>query len=468
MKNQDPNEGWRGFSRRSFLQGAAAFGVGGGLLAACGGDDDDTGAASTDAPSGTDAPTTDAPTTDAPSGTEAPDTTTAPSGAGDLSIKIGYVTPRTGPLAPFGEADAFVLAAMRAALGDGVEIVDMDAESNPAKAGEVTQELINEGVHLILAGGTPDISVPVASACDLGEVPCITTVAPWQPHYLGTGGQLGPDVTPGVASNYNFHFFWGLEDVIANFIELWEQSGVDKVVGGMWPNDPDGNAWGDPAVGFPPALEAAGFTVVDAGRFELETQDYSAIISQFKDAGVQIVSGVVPPPVFANFQAQSLQQDFNPPVVTMAKALLFPSAVETYPQGEGLSSEIWWTDRHPFSSSITGQSAGDLAAAFESETGGQWTQPLGFAHALFEVAVDAATRAGSTDADALIGALETTTLDTVVGPVDFSAGPVPRISKTPLVAGQWVAGTDYPLELAINVNSGLPELPVDGEITLIG
>lgn len=436
-------------SRRQFLRNSALIGIGvvgaGGLLAACGDDDDDSSGAT---------------------GGAADAGSAADSGSSDIpSIKVGYVTPRSGPLAAFGEADTFVLAAMATALGSNVEIVDKDAESDSARAGEVTNELISEGVDIVLAGGTPDISIPVAATCDLNEVPCVTTVAPWQAHYLNTGGALGPDIAePPVASAWNYHFFWGLEDVISNFIELWEQSGVDKVVGGMWPNDPDGNAWGDPAVGFPPALEAAGFTVVDAGRFDLSTQDYSAIISQFKEAGVQIVSGVIPPPVFATFQAQAKQQDFNPPVITMAKALLFPSAVETYPQGEGLTSEVWWTDRHPFTSSITGQSAGELAAAFEADTGAQWTQPLGFAHALFEVAVDAAKRAGSTDKAALRDAVGATDLDTVVGKVNFNSGPVPHLSKTPLVAGQWVAGTDYPLELAINVNSGLPGVAVDADV----
>lgn len=446
-----------GLSRRRFLYGAAAVGIGGSWLAACGGDDDDDAGPAATSATGTATTTGDGADDTAPAGD-------GDAGADDLEIKIGYVTPRTGPLAPFGEADAFVLAAMAGALGSGVEIIEKDAESDSARAGEVTQELISEGANIILASSTPDVTVPVAAACDLGEVPCITTVAPWQPHYLGVGGELGPDVTPGVASDYNFHFFWGLEDVIANFIALWEQSGVDKVVGGMWPNDPDGNAWGDAAVGFPPALEEAGFTVVDAGRFDVTTDDFSAIVGQFKDAGVQIVSGVVPPPVFANFQAQALQQDFNPPVVTMAKALLFPSAVETYPQPEGLSSEIWWTDRHPFTSSLTGQDAAALAAAFEDETGSQWTQPLGFAHALFEVAIDIAKRAGSTDVDAILDAAGSTNLSTVVGPVDFANGPVPHIGKTPLVAGQWVEGDDYPLDLAINVNDQLPDVPADGDI----
>jgi branched-chain amino acid transport system substrate-binding protein len=83
---------------------------------------------------------------------------------------------------------------------------------------------------------------------------------------------------------------------------------------------------------------------------------------------------------------------------------------------------------------------------------------------MFEVAVDAAQRAASTDADALVEALAATNLDTVVGKIDFSAGPVPQFSKTPLVAGQWVAGEEFPLVLAVNVNEELPDLPVDGEI----
>jgi branched-chain amino acid transport system substrate-binding protein len=149
-------------SRCGFLQGAAAAGIGGGLLAACGGDDDDSSGSAGGGGVGGE--------------------------GGDIpSARIGYVTPRSGALAPFGEADAFVLAAMKDQYGDSIEIVDKDSESDAGRTGEVAQELLGEGVDLVLVPSTPDTTVPVASACDLGEVPCISTVAPWQPHYLGTG-----------------------------------------------------------------------------------------------------------------------------------------------------------------------------------------------------------------------------------------------------------------------------------------
>ena len=37
------------------------------------------------------------------------------------SFKIGYVSPQTGPLAPFGEADKWVIDQMQTAFKDGIE-----------------------------------------------------------------------------------------------------------------------------------------------------------------------------------------------------------------------------------------------------------------------------------------------------------------------------------------------------------
>jgi branched-chain amino acid transport system substrate-binding protein len=37
-------------------------------------------------------------------------------------VKIGYVSPQTGPLAPFGEADKWVIEQMKVAFKDGITI----------------------------------------------------------------------------------------------------------------------------------------------------------------------------------------------------------------------------------------------------------------------------------------------------------------------------------------------------------
>ena len=57
---------------------------------------------------------------------------------------------------------------------------------------------------------------------------------------------------------------------------------MQKVVGGLFPNDADGNAWGDPKLGLPGPLAAAGYKLIDPGRYQPLNNDFSAQISAFK------------------------------------------------------------------------------------------------------------------------------------------------------------------------------------------
>ncbi len=390
-------------------------------------------------------------------------------GAGGAeTLTIGYVTPQTGPLAAFGEADRFVVDQMNASFRDNpvrsgdrtypVEIVVRDTQSDSRRAGEVAAELINGGADLVLAASTPDTVNPVADQCEANGVPCITTVAPWQPFYFGRGG------TPERPFGFTYHFFWGLEDVEQVYQDMWGQVDTNRRAAALWPNDPDGNAWsGD----FPGAVAGAGYTITDPGLYENGTQDFTAQISAFRAADAQVLLGVPIPPDFATFWQQAQQQGFRPRVATVAKALLFPSAVEAIgPSADNLCTEVWWSPQHPFTSSLTGQRAADLAAAYEQSTGRQWTQPVGFVHALFEVAAAALTRAGSTEPRAVADALGALRVSTIVGDLDWTAGPVRNVAKTPLVGGQWrsTPGAARPFDLVIVSNSLAPQIPTAGRV----
>ena len=133
----------------------------------------------------------------------------------------------------------------------------------------------------------------------------------------------------------------------------------------------------------------------------------STVIAKLKAANCDIVTGVFLPPDFATFWAQCGQQGYKPKAVTIAKALLFPASIEALgDRGVGLSSEEWWSPNHPFKSGLTGQSAADLCAAFTKATGKQWVQPIGFKHALLEVAFDILKRAKDvTDPKAIVDAM---------------------------------------------------------------
>ena len=389
------------------------------------------------------------------------------------TIKVGHVSPRTGPLAGFGEADDYVLEGIQAALSGGVEnngksynieIISKDSQSNPNRAAEVAADLIlGDGVDIIVAASTPDTVNPVSDQAEINEVPCITTDCPWQPYFFGRNGN------PAEGFDFTYHFFWGLEDVIGNFLDLWGSSGAAKNIGGLFPNDADGNAWGDPELGFPKPLANAGYTLTDPGRYQPLNDDFSNYISAFKDAGCEIITGNMIAPDFATFWAQAAQQDFRPKVVTIGKALLFPSVIESLgDRGNGLTSEIWWSPNHPFNSSLTGASASELANGYTAATGRPWTQPIGFKHALFEVVKDVVSRAADLDDPmAIVDAIKSTNTSTIVGDVNFGAGPVPNVTKTPLVAGQWQKTGDA-MDLVITNNAAAPTIPLGGELKLLG
>ncbi len=388
-------------------------------------------------------------------------------------LKIGYVSPQTGPLAPFGEADKWVIEQMKTAFKGGlsvggikydVQIVLKDSQSNPNRAGEVANDLIlKDKVALVLTAGTPETANPVSDACELNEVPCISSVVPWQPWFFGRKGD------PAKGFSHTYHMFWGLEDVIANFTNGWKSVATNKKVGGLFPNDGDGNAWGDKELGFPKPLAAMGYSLTDPGRFQNGTQDFSAQIAAFKRDGVEIVTGVVIPPDAKTFLTQARQQGFKPKVITLGKALLFPGAIEALGDlGHGLTTEVWWSPSHPFTSSLTNQSAKALAEAYETGAKKQWTQPIGFAHALFEVAADSLKRAKSLKSADLRDAVAATSLNTVVGPVKWGGpGPMKNVSKTPLVLGQWIKGTKHKVELVIINNEAAKSIPTGGTMSLI-
>lgn len=393
------------------------------------------------------------------------------------TIKIGLVTPRTGPLALFAETDVFVVGQMRKLWAKGleiggkafpVEIVIKDSASNPARAADVAADLIlKDKVDLILVSSTPETTNPVADQCELERKPCISTVAPWQPWFFGR------DAKPDKGFDWTYHFFWGLEDIIGTFTSMWNSLPTNKVVGGLFPNDGDGNAWGDASLGFPPVLAKAGYQMVDPGRYQNLTADFSAQIQRFRDGRVEILTGVPIPPDFTTFWNQAAQKGFRPKIASVGKALLFPAAVEALgDNGDGLSTEVWWTPSHPFKSTLSGQTARELADSYEAETRKQWTQPLGFAHALFEVAAAALKKAGDVgQAAAIRDAIAATAVDTIVGPVAWGKGPVRNVAKTPLVGGQWrrtAPGAKYRYDLVIVDNSQAPAIPVADTLKPIG
>jgi branched-chain amino acid transport system substrate-binding protein len=380
------------------------------------------------------------------------------------TIKVGFVSPLTGPLAAFGEADKFCVEQWNAAVkgglkcGDGqthpIEIIVKDSQSDTNRAAQVAGDLItNDGVDVMMVTSTPDTVNPVADQCEALSTPCVSNDCPLEAYYAGRG------VAPFTANafKWTYHAFWGIQDLANVQLDMWNTLSTNKRVGVMWPNDADGQSDADPKTGLHIYYDPAGYKVVDGGRFQNLSEDFTTQISKFKAAGCDIVSGVMIPPDFTNFWKQCLQQGLNPKALTMAKALLFPSALEALGTvGYGLSSEVWWSPSHPFKSSLTGQTCKDLADAYESSTGKQWTQPI-MHYEVFEVVADSLKRTKNVDdKQTIVDAIKATDLETIAGHITWAAGPPlnpgNNVCVTALTGGQWNKGSKYPYDLAV-VNS---------------
>jgi branched-chain amino acid transport system substrate-binding protein len=390
------------------------------------------------------------------------------------TIKIGYVSPRTGPLADFAGPDSFVLAKIKASsyFAKGIkiggttyhiEITEKDTQSQPNVAVQVTQELINSGVDLVLTSSAPETTIPVATTCEQYKVPCVSTVVPWEAYWGGfTGATISPEgAATGTGPTYNAMFFFGIPQFVGCFVPMWQriqkQVNCNSNVAEMYPNDSDGNAF---RAAFAPTVGAiypsGGYNFVDGGAYTDGTTDYSAMIQTFKTGGkngaaCDLFVNVPLPPDFQSFWTQASQQDYNPKLATVAKVMLFPT--DAYALGDlsnNIATDAWFTPYSPYKSSLTGQSAYDFAAQYQSDGHGQWVQSMGSTYSLFEVAIQAFKSVKNPhDRLEVASALHVVNYDGMCGPINmnlkssnpFLASPAKGIGMVMPVGVQWKPGS---------------------------
>lgn len=384
------------------------------------------------------------------------------------ALKIGFVSPRTGPAASFGESDAYVLELVRKTFAGGlniggtnytVEIVDKDGQSDPQRSAQVANDLINsDRVDLMLATSTAETVNPVSDACEAAGVPCISTVVPWESWYFGRGGK--PDQPQ--AFNYTYHFCFGVAEFHNAYTHLWPQVPTNKKVGVLWPNDSTGNAI-RAALG--PLLTKSGYTIVDPGAYTDGTNDFSSQIAKFKAEQCEIFNTFPIPSDFATFWRQAIQQGYRPKIAQTAKTGVFPAQIEALgPIGVGLAGAAYWTPAYPYASSLTKVTAKQLGDGYTEATGKQWNQQLGPSLALFDAAAAALTSVSDPqDRPAVAKAIGKLDVQTPVGRLKWGSGPNANVVAMPILGGQWTKSPDgsrFPVEFVLCENSADPAVPV--------
>jgi len=384
------------------------------------------------------------------------------------TIKIGFISPETGELSVFTQSNGFVLSQVRSALAKGltiggkkysVDIISADSQSSSARAATVASQMVQQdSVDFLLATATPETVIPVSSQAEASGVPCVLTICPWEQWYYNSSGAAN-------TFKYSYMYFLGTQEETDLFASVWQTVSTDHVVGGLWPDDVDGAGFQKYVT---KKVDSLGWKVVPSGAYTDGLSDFTPIISKFKSAGVEILHAVPIPPDFITFWRQAHQNGFTPKIASISKALLFPSAAAALGSlVTNVMSPLWWTPQFPYSSSLDGTTASAFAASYKTTTGNEWTQPMGFNYAVFEIAIAALKASGDPkDPGAVAHALSTLKGQTITGAYDFATGPVPHVSQVPELLAQWrlVSGS---YQLVVINNSLLPAVPVAGSLQLL-
>jgi len=394
-------------------------------------------------------------------------------------LRIGWIAAISGPGALFGAATNFVKGQLEKLFSGGievggkrysVEILVRDSQSSINVAGQVAAELMTrEKVDLIVASESLG-AIAGGQMAVINRTPIVSTLFP-SDAMIGIRG--GPQAYSNNGTPWTFHFLFDAKDVGAAYVGMWKpvRSKLNDKVGTFYVDQPAARGFADPKIGIPAFLNAEGYKIVEGGMFKMETDDFSNQVSTFKNGDAQLLTGFMFANHFASFWRAAAQGGYKPEVVTIAGAFLFPGGVDALgDRGDGVSTEIWWTPKLPTASSLTGQTAKALADAWEESQGAQWTPTLGYTHAVWEVAVAGLKASGNPkDREAVRAALEKVNIETVVGKVDFTAGPVAGIAKTPLVAGQWrkAKSGKYKYDLVVTYNGSSAPFQVEDEFKLL-
>lgn len=420
------------------------------------------------------------------------------------TIKIGYVSPRTGSLADFAGPDSFVLDLIRKSsyFSKGItigktkyhiEITEKDTQSLGNVAVQVTQDLINSGVDLVLVSSAPETTIPVATTCEQYKIPCVSTVVPWEAYWGGfTGATISAEgAATGTGPKYNSMFFFGIPQFVGCFVPMWQriqkQTSCNSDVAEMFPNDSDGNAF---RAAFAPTVGAiypnGGYNFVDGGAYTDLTTDYTSMIQTFKTGGKNGAScdlfvNCPLPPDFQTFWTQASQQGWTPTLATVAKVMLFPT--DAYALGKlsnNIATDAWFTPYSPYKSSLTGLTANKFAEDYQTAGHGQWVQSMGSTYSLFEVAIEGLKKVKNPhDRLDLAEALQTVSYDGMCGPISMNlkssnpmeASPAKGIGMIMPVGVQWKPGSTklvghrkYAWSQWIVDNSLNPHIPVNASL----
>jgi len=375
-------------------------------------------------------------------------------------IVVGSAVGLTGSGAGFGSGGSFGL---RAAVEDinnlggvyveeydkklPIKLVIFDNESDPTKAGTLSENLIViEGADFLVSPPQwPPFISAIATVAERYQTPFLGFAGPFEPNNAlreaagnwkytwESGFALGAPPPPGDfregVPGYTMADLW-----LAFLGEFRGQT--NEKVGAFASDDADGRGWYG---AFPGILRGAGFDVIgvedELGIAPGDTTDFTPIITEWKDNNCEILVGNAPAPWFGTMWRQCKALDYKPKMVIANKAAMIYSDIASW-GGDlpwGVVAEVEWVPsmETPGIGDTTSQS---LDERWHEESGLPPHQLIGPGYCQIQVLADAIERAGTLDKELVNAAIAETDMMTIRGPAQYD---VTQFCRFPICFGQW-------------------------------
>lgn len=390
--------------------------------------------------------------------------TPAPAGSGGAAggegvIKIGYVSPVTGPLSHFSVGMDNTIKNVEAKMNEkgydiggvhySVKIIKGDSESDPVKAAEVAKKLVqSDGCQILLGEWTPDTMNPVSEAAEQLKVPCIV--------------DGGPDISWTAAGPYDYSFACAMryEKQVKEYFEAFEKMDTNKKIGLVLDASMDG-------VGMLELVKQKaaeyGYTIVNPDANELAQEgatDFTAIVQKIQAEGADIMLASLLGFQLSGLWANVDSLGYQPKFVILSKGMHFSSDVLTLTNAAGECTgaytciETQWTREYPFTSSLLGKTAEELSADFEENVGEAPDVTIGWDYVFFDLIDQALKTTASLSSEDLVAALEAIQgFDCIYGTLSCDEE---HVFETPITFGQWVPDEKWGLHKVVTSCSSVP------------
>ncbi|MEM2104823.1 MAG: ABC transporter substrate-binding protein [Candidatus Bathyarchaeia archaeon] len=357
-------------------------------------------------------------------------------------IRIGIITCLSGAYAPEGLRGRILGTALITEINvkggvylsktgkyHPIELVFYDGESTVARYVELATKMATEKqVHIMSLHGAPPPFV----------VPCVVNIEKIGGMPLVGGGPIDTLVKtletslPGGAKALKWT--WNVSFNYTDFATAWPsflskyKAQTNGRLGIFYTDDMSGRDAKDKIV---PALQRAGWTIVDPGLVPPGTTDFTALITRLKEENVDVLLVNVTPVEWIPFRRQTASFGFKPKMIGVGRCMKIPEAEALGRSlAEGIVVECWWWYKYPYKGNEWFVENWDRIFGDMSMTWGE-----GSAYTLFMICVEAVKIAGSLDRNEINEAFPKIDMEMPIGPVKF--GPDKHLCPTVSTIGQF-------------------------------